>query len=108
MRATLIPVFRLTSSELESLIASRFFSFSVAMATVQRDCVLEYHVDGLPNGELADRVRSGKRSGSVLALLNLLAQDDHIPRGRYLVELGTRRRSRQPRPWTSGQLQIQV
>lgn len=99
IRATLVPVIEVHHLDLERLVKLVYgFDISFKYATRHPDgCGVEYAVDGNLNrkptwtAQAAD-LRSGKRSRSIDLILNTLASDGHIHRGRWIVLTGSRRK----------------
>lgn len=89
---TRLPVFRVRQKHLEAYIASIYrFEFDFLIATGQvAGMTIEYQVDGLISGEAwaarAHELRCGKRTRDVRLILNVLAHDEFIPSGRYVID----------------------
>lgn len=107
--ATLVPVIEIHHTDLEAIIKRAYgFRVSVEMAAKQpreigigyRVEELGYYVDGTllaSNPAWKDRaaaVRSGHRTGDIHLLLNVLAVDGFIHRGRWIVRTGPKPKHR--------------
>lgn len=101
--ATLIPVIEIHHTDLEAIIKKAYrFDISFEYATRQPKNIgigyrveeMGYYVDGrlidsTPAWKArATNVRKGRRTGNIDLLLNVLAADGFIPRGRWIILTG--------------------
>lgn len=89
---TRLPVFRVKQRALEAYIASIYrFEFDFLIATGQTaGMMIEFKIEGSIPGETwarrAHELRCGKRTRDVNLILNVLAHDEFIPKGRYVID----------------------
>lgn len=87
-----VPVFRVKRRALEAYIATVYrFEFDFLIATGQSEgMAIELAVTGeFPNGAWSQRaheLRCGKRTRDVNLILNVLACDEFIPKGKYVID----------------------
>ena len=89
-----LPYYRVKQRHLEDYLAKVYrmgdFDFSMAAGITPGVCP-EYRVTPVlppaPNAQKdADRIRSGRHSGNVSLILNVLCLDGYIPAGRYTID----------------------
>ena len=89
---TRLPVFRVKQGALEAYIVSIYrFEFDFLIATGQvAGMMIEFQVEGKIPGDTwarrAHELRCGKRTRDVNLILNVLAHDEFIPKGRYVID----------------------
>ncbi|MBX7133796.1 MAG: hypothetical protein K1X67_14070 [Fimbriimonadaceae bacterium] len=92
LEMTRLPVFRVKQKHLEAYITSIYrFEFDFLIATSQvAGMMIEFQVDGVIPSEAwaarAHELRCGKRTRDVRLILNVLAHDEFIPTGRYVID----------------------
>jgi len=87
-----MPVFRVHYQDFEKYVRQVFgfeFDFMFAEGIKLNGPCLEYDIAGTitqAQERMAGDLREGSRLKHVPLILNVLAKDDYIPRGRYLIE----------------------
>jgi hypothetical protein len=92
LKASLIPVFRVHYEDVEAYIKLVFgFEYDLLMATgCKGGAIPEFHVTGHLENDAHRRqamsLRNGQRVKSLALILNVLAADEYIRRGKYIVD----------------------
>lgn len=104
LEMTRLPVFRVKQKHLEAYIATIYrFEFDFLIATGQvAGMMIEYKVDGSIPSEAwtqrAHELRCGKRTRDMNLILNVLAHDEFIPKGKYVIDTTAPPKPQSPNP----------
>lgn len=84
--------------------AATGLDFSVPLSTRQKGATLEYFINGACAPEALERFQSGKRTGSIQAILTAWAMEGRIPLGIYRISP-----NRAPTvKWHPGQVSVSI
>lgn len=91
LRARIMPVFRVHFQDLEHYIQKVYgFEFDLLYATgCTPDMCPEYQITGSLPSSISKQVRDlklGKRTRNLSLILNVLAKDEYIPAGKYIID----------------------